>query len=64
MKQIEQLFSGSNISPSDGEAETGPTATAWHAIKYLDPADSGAVLPVLNLNGFKISERTVFGCMR
>ncbi|PLB36154.1 putative phosphoketolase [Aspergillus candidus] len=47
----------------DGEAETGPTATSWHAIKYLDPAESGAVLPILHVNGFKISERTVFGCM-
>lgn len=47
----------------DGEAETGPTATAWHSIKYLDPAESGAVLPILHVNGFKISERTIFGCM-
>ncbi|PYH41359.1 putative phosphoketolase [Aspergillus saccharolyticus JOP 1030-1] len=47
----------------DGEAETGPTATSWHAIKYIDPAESGAVLPILHVNGFKISERTIFGCM-
>lgn len=47
----------------DGEAETGPTATAWHGFKYIDPAESGAVLPILHLNGFKISERTIFGCM-
>lgn len=47
----------------DGEAETGPTATAWHANKYLDPRESGAVIPILHVNGFKISERTVFGCM-
>ncbi|KAK0610688.1 XFP N-terminal domain-containing protein, partial [Bombardia bombarda] len=47
----------------DGEAETGPTATAWHAIKYLDPKESGAVIPILHINGFKISERTIFGCM-
>ncbi|KLU90279.1 hypothetical protein MAPG_09243, partial [Magnaporthiopsis poae ATCC 64411] len=47
----------------DGEAETGPTATAWHSIKYLDPVESGAVIPILHLNGFKISERTIFGCM-
>ncbi|KAK3320224.1 XFP N-terminal domain-containing protein [Cercophora scortea] len=47
----------------DGEAESGPTATAWHAIKYLDPKESGAVLPILHVNGFKISERTIFGCM-
>ncbi|KAF3927963.1 hypothetical protein ABW20_dc0109159 [Dactylellina cionopaga] len=47
----------------DGEAETGPTATAWHGYKYLDPAESGAVIPILHVNGFKISERTIFGCM-
>ena len=47
----------------DGEAETGPTATAWHAAKYLDPRESGAVIPILHVNGFKISERTIFGCM-
>ncbi|EQB45717.1 hypothetical protein CGLO_15373 [Colletotrichum gloeosporioides Cg-14] len=47
----------------DGEAESGPTATAWHAIKYLDPKESGAVIPILHINGFKISERTIFGCM-
>ncbi|KAH6614417.1 XFP N-terminal domain-containing protein [Chaetomium sp. MPI-SDFR-AT-0129] len=47
----------------DGEAETGPTAAAWHAIKYLDPKESGAVIPILHDNGFKISERTIFGCM-
>jgi xylulose-5-phosphate/fructose-6-phosphate phosphoketolase len=47
----------------DGEAETGPTATAWHAHKYLDPAESGAVLPILHANGYKIAERTIFGTM-
>lgn len=47
----------------DGEAETGPTATAWHGAKYLDPAESGAVIPVVHVNGFKISERTIYGCM-
>ncbi|KAF3928940.1 hypothetical protein AA313_de0206742 [Arthrobotrys entomopaga] len=47
----------------DGEAETGPTATAWHGYKYIDPAESGAVIPILHVNGFKISERTIFGCM-
>jgi xylulose-5-phosphate/fructose-6-phosphate phosphoketolase len=47
----------------DGEAETGPTATAWHGFKYIDPAESGAVLPILHVNGFKISERTIFGVM-
>lgn len=47
----------------DGEAETGPTATAWHSYKYIDPAESGAVLPILHVNGFKISQRTIFGTM-
>ncbi|OKL60375.1 hypothetical protein UA08_04092 [Talaromyces atroroseus] len=47
----------------DGEAESGPTATSWHAAKYIDPKESGAVLPIVHLNGFKISERTVYGCM-
>jgi xylulose-5-phosphate/fructose-6-phosphate phosphoketolase len=47
----------------DGEAETGPTATAWHAYKYIDPAESGAVIPIVHVNGFKISERTIYGCM-
>ncbi|KAK7032816.1 putative phosphoketolase [Favolaschia claudopus] len=47
----------------DGEAETGPTATAWHGIKYIDPAESGAVLPIVHVNGFKISERTIYGTM-
>ncbi len=47
----------------DGEAESGPTATAWHGFKYIDPAESGAVQPILNVNGFKISERTIYGCM-
>ncbi|QRV77613.1 hypothetical protein RhiJN_05628 [Ceratobasidium sp. AG-Ba] len=47
----------------DGESETGPTATAWHSHKFIDPAESGAVLPILHLNGFKISERTIPGTM-
>ena len=43
----------------DGEAETGPLATAWHANKLLDPVTDGAVLPILHLNGFKISNPTL-----
>ncbi len=43
----------------DGEAETGPLATAWHSNKFLDPVTDGVVLPILHLNGFKISEPTV-----
>lgn len=44
----------------DGEAETGPLATAWHSNKFLDPVTDGAVLPILHLNGYKISNPTVF----
>ncbi len=47
----------------DGEAETGPTAAAWHLNKLLDPAHNGAVLPILHLNGYKISGPTIFGRM-
>lgn len=47
----------------DGEAETGPTATSWHGYKYIDPTESGAVLPIVHVNGFKISERTIYGTM-
>ena len=47
----------------DGEAETGPTAAAWHSYKFLDPAESGAVLPVLHLNGYKIANPTIYGTM-
>lgn len=47
----------------DGEAETGPTATAWHSTKFLDPKESGAVLPILHLNGYKISNPTIYGSM-
>jgi xylulose-5-phosphate/fructose-6-phosphate phosphoketolase len=43
----------------DGEAETGPLATAWHSNKFLNPARDGAVLPVLNLNGYKIANPTI-----
>ena len=47
----------------DGEAETGPTATAWHSYKFLDPAESGAVLPIVHINGYKISNPTIYGTM-
>jgi xylulose-5-phosphate/fructose-6-phosphate phosphoketolase len=43
----------------DGEAETGPLATAWHSNKFLDPAGDGAVLPILHLNGYKIANPTL-----
>ncbi len=43
----------------DGEAETGPLATAWHSNKFLDPVGDGAVLPILHLNGYKIANPAV-----
>jgi xylulose-5-phosphate/fructose-6-phosphate phosphoketolase len=43
----------------DGEAETGPLATAWQSNKFLSPVNDGAVLPILHLNGYKISNPTV-----
>ncbi|MCC9655050.1 phosphoketolase [Rhodopirellula halodulae] len=47
----------------DGEAETGPTATAWHLTKYLNPLRDGMVLPIVHLNHYKISSRTILGSM-
>lgn len=47
----------------DGEAETGPTAGAWHLNKLINPKTDGIVLPILHLNGYKISAPTVFGRM-
>ncbi len=44
----------------DGEAETGPLAAAWHSNKLLNPITDGAVLPILHLNGFKVSNPTIF----
>src|SRR6476620_1907007 len=43
----------------DGEAETGPLATAWHSNKFINPIRDGAVLPILNLNGYKIANPTI-----
>jgi len=43
----------------DGEAETGPLATAWHSNKFVNPVRDGAVLPILNLNGYKIANPTL-----
>ncbi|MBN8900663.1 MAG: BA14K family protein, partial [Rhodospirillales bacterium] len=43
----------------DGEAETGPLATSWHGNKFIDPAQDGAVLPILHLNGYKIANPTI-----
>ena len=47
----------------DGEAETGPLATAWHSNKFLNAITDGAVLPILHLNGYKIANPTVFARM-
>lgn len=47
----------------DGEAETGPLAAAWHSNKFLNPAESGAVLPILHDNGYKISGPTIYSAM-
>ncbi|MDO4517562.1 MAG: phosphoketolase, partial [Bacillota bacterium] len=47
----------------DGEAETGPLATAWHSNKFLNPIGDGAVLPILHLNGFKIHNPTILSRM-
>ena len=42
-----------------GESETGPLATSWHSNKFLNPVRDGAVLPILNLNGYKINNPTI-----
>lgn len=47
------------VAVGDGEAETGPLATAWHSNKFLNPVRDGAVLPILHLNGYKINNPTV-----
>lgn len=47
----------------DGEAETGPLATAWHSNKFLNPISDGAVLPIFHLNGYKIANPTIFARM-
>ncbi len=47
------------VAVGDGEAETGPLATAWHSNKFLNPIRDGAVLPILHLNGYKINNPTL-----
>jgi xylulose-5-phosphate/fructose-6-phosphate phosphoketolase len=49
------------VMVGDGEAETGPLATAWHSNKFLNPVRDGAVLPILHLNGYKIANPTLLG---
>ena len=51
--------SSSRCVVGDGEAETGPLATAWHSNKFINPVRDGAVLPILNLNGYKIANPTI-----
>jgi xylulose-5-phosphate/fructose-6-phosphate phosphoketolase len=48
-----------SVVVGDGEAETGPLATAWHSNKFLNPLRDGAVLPILHLNGYKIANPTL-----
>ena len=48
----------------DGEAETGPLATSWHLSKFINPKKDGAVLPIIHLNGYKISGPSIFGRMK
>ncbi len=47
------------VAVGDGEAETGPLATAWHSNKFLHPIRDGVVLPILHLNGYKINNPTI-----
>jgi xylulose-5-phosphate/fructose-6-phosphate phosphoketolase len=51
------------VMVGDGEAETGPLATAWHSNKFLNPERDGSVLPILHLNGYKIANPTILGRM-
>lgn len=48
----------------DGEAETGPLATAWHSDKFINPIRDGTVLPILHLNGYKIANPTILARIR
>lgn len=47
----------------DGEAESGPLAAAWNSNKFLNPKYSGAVLPILHANGYKITGPTIYAYM-
>lgn len=47
----------------DGEAESGPMAAAWHSNKFLNPLESGAVLPIVHVNGYKISGPSIYSTM-
>ncbi|GAB4148139.1 MAG: phosphoketolase family protein [Patescibacteria group bacterium] len=47
----------------DGEAETGALAASWHSPKFINPLTDGVVIPILHLNGYKISNPTVFNSL-
>ncbi|WP_204121657.1 MULTISPECIES: phosphoketolase [Levilactobacillus] len=51
------------VEIGDGEAETGPLATSWFSDKFINPIKDGAVLPIINMNGFKISNPTILSRM-
>ena len=51
------------VVSGDGESETGPMAAAWHSNKFLNPKKDGAVLPIVHINGYKISNPTIYGTM-
>lgn len=51
------------VAIGDGEAESGPLMAAWQSNKFLNPKTSGAVLPIVHINGFKISNPTIFSTM-
>lgn len=51
------------VAVGDGEAESGPLAAAWHSNKFFNPKTSGAVLPIVHINGYKISNPTIYGTM-
>ncbi|MCL0312576.1 phosphoketolase family protein [Apilactobacillus sp. TMW 2.2459] len=51
------------VEIGDGEAESGPLAASWFSDKFINPVTDGAVLPIINMNGFKISNPTIMSRM-
>ncbi|WP_367295914.1 phosphoketolase [Levilactobacillus yonginensis] len=51
------------VEIGDGESETGPLAASWFSDKFINPIKDGAVLPIINMNGFKISNPTILSRM-
>ena len=51
------------VEIGDGESETGPLAASWFSDKFINPITDGAVLPIINMNGFKISNPTILSRM-